>query len=74
MDNINYDEILNIWHDKVIDKADKYREKADNSELGSKDYYKFKNFSDGLYMALSMLALEEKKAKNKLTHNTNIAN
>lgn len=71
MDNINYDEILNIWHDKVIDKADKYIEKANNSELGSKDYYKFKNFSDGLYMALSMLALEEKKAKNKLTHNKN---
>lgn len=66
MNDIDYDEVLNTWHDKVVEKADKYKEKADNCELGSKDYYKFKNYSDGLYMALSMLALEENKAKRKL--------
>ena len=40
--------------------------KADECELGSVDYYKFKNYSNGLYMALSMLSLEERKAKRKL--------
>lgn len=65
MSDINYDEILNNWHDKVIEKADKYQEKADNYELGSKEYYKYKRFADGLYMSLSMLSLEERKAKRK---------
>ena len=66
MTEINYNEVLNKWHDKVIEEADKYNEKADECELGSKDYYKFKNYSNGLYMALSMLSLEERKAKRKL--------
>ena len=66
MKDINYDEVLDKWHDKVIEKADKYNEKADECELGSKDYYKFKMYSDGLYMAVSMLSLEERKAKRKL--------
>ena len=66
MKDINYDEVLDKWYDKVIEKADTYNEKADECELGSKDYYKFKNYSNGLYMALSMLSLEERKAKRKL--------
>ena len=63
--DINYDEILNNWHDKVIEKADKYHEQADNYELGSKEYYKYKSFAAGLYMSLSMLSLAERKAKRK---------
>lgn len=76
MGDINYDEMLNRWHDKVIEKADKYREQADNYALGSKEYYKYKSFADGLYMSLSMLSLEERKAKRKrntdVIHNLNI--
>lgn len=68
MGDINYDEMLNRWHDKVIEKADKYREQADNYELGSKEYYKYKSFADGLYMSLSMLSLEERKAKRKIVN------
>lgn len=66
MGDINYDEMLNNWYDKVIEMADKYREQADNYELGSKEYYKYKRFADGLYMSLSMLSLEERKAKRKI--------
>ena len=66
MKDINYDEVLDKWYDKVIEKADKYNEKVDECKLGSVDYYKFKNYSNGLYMALSMLSLEERKAKRKL--------
>lgn len=66
MKDINYDEILNTWHDKVVERADKILEEADNCELGSKEYFKYRNFADGLYTALSMLALEERKARRKL--------
>lgn len=66
MEDINYDEILNVWHDKVIEKAEKYQEKADDCELGSKEYYKYRNYANGLYDALAMLSLEERKAKKKL--------
>lgn len=66
MENIDYNKVLDKWHDKVIEKADKYNKKAEEYELGSKDYYKLKNYSNGLYMALSMLSLEERKAKKKL--------
>lgn len=66
MGDINYDEMLNRWHDKVIEQADKYREQADNYELGSKEYYKYKRFADGLYMSLSLLSLEERKTKRKI--------
>lgn len=65
MVDINYDEMLNNWYDKVIAMADTYRDRADNYELGSKEYYKCKRFADGLYMSLSMLSLEERKAKRK---------
>jgi len=65
MEDINYDEILNVWHDKVIEKAEKYQEKANDCELGSKEYYKYRNYANGLYDALAMLSLEERKAKRK---------
>lgn len=64
--NIDYDEMLDKWHDKVIEKADKYQNKADEYEFGSIDYFKYRSYSDALYMALSMLTLEERKAKRKL--------
>lgn len=64
--NIDYDKLLDIWHEKVVEKADRYESRADNYEFGSSNYFKFKNYSDGLYMALSMLALEERKAKRVL--------
>ena len=63
MNSIDYDELLNKWHDKVIEKADKFSDKADNCEIGSRDYLIYKNYSDGLYMALAMLSREEQKAK-----------
>lgn len=76
MGGINYDEMLNRWRDKVIEKADKYREQGDNYELGSKEYYIHKSFADGLYMSLSMLSLEERKVKRKrntdVIHNSKI--
>lgn len=71
MDNLNYDEILNEWHDKVVEKADKYMEKAESYEFGSHEYFRLKSYADGLYMALSMLALEERKAKRKLGKQAN---
>lgn len=65
-EKLNYDSMLDNWHTKVIEKADKYRDKADDYELGSQEYYSNKNYSDGLYMALSILSFEEKKAnRNK---------
>lgn len=65
MVDINYDEMLNNWYDKVIAMAYEYRERADNYELGSKEYYIYKRFADGLYMSLSMLSLEKRRAKRK---------
>ena len=60
---MDYNKILDVWQDKVIAKADKSFEKANEFELGTKEYFKYKSYGEGLYMALSMLALEEKKAK-----------
>lgn len=69
--DIDYNNILDKWNDKVIEKADKLREKADSCVLGSIDYYRYKCYSDGLYMALSMLSLEEKKAKRRIRNESN---
>ena len=66
MKDINYDEILDIWHDKVVGKADKILEEANDCEVGSKEYLRYRSFADGLYTALAMLSLEERKAKRKL--------
>lgn len=58
-----YEELLNSWNDKVIDKADYKLKLSGESELGSSSYYKYKSYADGLYMATSMLNLEERKMK-----------
>lgn len=60
---INYDEVLDEWYDKIIDKADILNEKAESSKLGSKEYFKYKSYADGLIMATSMLSREEKRSK-----------
>lgn len=64
--NIDYDNLLDEWHEQVVEKADRYQDRADDCEFGSSNYFKFKSYSDGLYMALSMLSLEERKSKRKL--------
>lgn len=66
---INYDELLDEWADKVFAKADKCKEKRDYEESGSwKDGY-LKGLNEAYIMAISMLTLEEKKAKIKLKEN-----
>lgn len=50
-----YEELLNNWNDKVIDKAGYKLKLSGESELGSSSYYKYKSYADGLYMATSML-------------------
>jgi len=69
--NLNYDEILNSWHDKIIDKADKAMEKANSYEVGSTNYFKYKFYAEGIYEALALLSLEERKAKRKQHKNAN---
>lgn len=64
--NVDYDSLLNRWHDKVINKADKYSKRLEEVEIGSSDYFKYRSYSDGLYMALAMLSNEERKAKRTL--------
>lgn len=64
--DIDYDNLLDVWHEKVVKKADEYQDKADEHEFGSANYFKYKSYSDALYMALSMLALDEKKARRNL--------
>lgn len=63
--NLNYDEILDSWHDKLIAKAEKAEAKAEDCELGSTDYFKYKFYAKGIYESLAMLSLEERKAKRK---------
>ena len=60
---MDYNKLLDVWQDKVITKADKSFEKANEFKIGTKEYFKYKSYGEGLYMALSMLALEDKKAK-----------
>ena len=62
----DYEELLNNWNDKVIDKADHMLKLSEDCELGSASYYKYKSYADGLYMATSMLNLEERKMKRKM--------
>lgn len=60
---IYYEELLNNWSEKVINKADNMLKLSEECELGSSSYYKYKSYADGLYMATSMLNLEERKMK-----------
>lgn len=62
---IDYNEILDTWVNKVIEKADKLVLKLDNVELGSKEYWKLKCYSDALYVSIAMLNNEERKYKRK---------
>lgn len=68
---MDYDEILDKWHGKVIDKADKLIEQLNTLEPGSKEYYQYKAYSDALYMAISMLSNEERKYR--LRHKSDTA-
>ena len=63
--NINYDEVLDSWAEKVLSKADMFNKKSDDVEFGSKDYIRYKSYSEGLYMATAMLSNEERKYKRK---------
>ena len=54
---MDYNKILDLWYDKVIAKADESFEKANEFKIGTKEYFKYKSYGEGLYMALSMLAL-----------------
>lgn len=62
---LDYNEILDSLAEKVINKADKLVFKLDDVELGSKEYFKLKCYSDALYMAMSMLSNEERIYKRK---------
>lgn len=63
---IDYNEILDNWYEKVTSKADELVEKLDYFELGSKEYWKYKSYSDALYMATCMLSNEERLYKRKI--------
>lgn len=56
-----HEELLNSWYDKVYEKAKECELKSEEYELGYKEYFKYKSYSDGLYMAIAMLHNEERK-------------
>lgn len=62
---INYDELLDVWHEKVLEKARNVDEKASEFELGSSQFFRYKSYSEGLLMALAMLTTEERKYKRR---------
>lgn len=66
VNDINYNEVLDDWHDKAVEKATEALEKAYSYVVGSTDYYKYKYYAEGIYVALAMLSVEERKAKRKL--------
>lgn len=62
---INYDELLNKWAEKVYTKADKCAEERKYEPSGTfKDGY-LMGLNEAFIMAISMLTLEEKIAKRK---------
>lgn len=61
----DYEKILDEWHDKVTERADKYLNKVDDFEIGSAKAIQYKNYADGMYMALAMLSRIERKYKDK---------
>ena len=63
MNKEEYEEMLNKWSDKVINKADKLLDNLNNYEEGSKEWWKRKCYADGLYMATSILAGIKRKYK-----------
>lgn len=64
--NINYDELLNNWSEKVLAKAEKYEEEKEYTEVGSFKYGYLKGLAEGYRLAEAMLAQEERKEKKKL--------
>lgn len=65
-DSINYDELLNDLHDRMMIKADKAETMANECEIGSAAYYRYKFYAKGIYETFSELSLLERKAKRKL--------
>lgn len=64
---IDYDELLNIWADKVIEKADESEKlKQEINNLEDIKYTRLIGYIEGLYMALSLLNSCEKKAIKKI--------
>lgn len=64
---IDYDELLNIWADKVIEKADESEKlKQEINDLEDIRYTRLVGYIEGLYMALSLLNSCEKKAIKKI--------
>lgn len=62
---INYDELLNKWAEKVYAKADKCAEERKYEDSGSyKDGY-LKGLNEAFIMAISMLNMEEKIYRRK---------
>ncbi len=59
--HIDYNKLLDEWHDNIAANADENLEKSNEFEVGSIDYIKYKSFADGLYTALAMLSIEERK-------------
>lgn len=57
---------LNTWDSKIIDEAEFNEDKADNYELGSKEYFQLSGYATGLRTSLSLFSLQEKKYIRKL--------
>lgn len=66
--NIDYDGLLNDLHDRMIAKADKAEAMADECELGSAAYYRYKFYAKGIYETFSELSLLERKTKRKINN------
>ncbi|MGL6184810.1 MAG: hypothetical protein ACRC1T_05465 [Clostridium chrysemydis] len=65
---IDYDELLDIWFDKIMEESDKARALESEEHLKNKFSYKeghLRGYADGLIMATSILSRLEKKAKSK---------
>lgn len=64
--NINYDELLDNWSEKVLAKAEKCEEEKEYVEIGSFRHGYLKGLAEGYRLAEAMLAQEERKEKKKL--------
>ncbi|MEG0153558.1 MAG: hypothetical protein RSE41_07690 [Clostridia bacterium] len=70
---LDYDNLLDEWNEKVMDKAEKYQKSSEvnldeyfkTGKDGTKGSYK-KGFAEGLIMATSMLSTVERRAMRKL--------
>lgn len=62
---INYDELLDVWHEKVMTEAREAEKRAFEFEFGSNKFFRYKSYSNGLLMALAMLSTEERKYERR---------